>query len=469
MASCICSGTTTPPLTSSGRCSGSRTSSSWPGEQSSERLVSDPTGGPTGLVIAGVLVVLAGVFSATDAALTSYSRARAEELVGEQRAGARRLVALLDDRARYLNTAILLRLLCENGAAVLLTLVVLHWYDGSVWPTILTAAGVMLVVSFVVIGVGPRTLGRPHPDRLAPVAATVLPFVTRVLGPIPQLLIWIGNAITPGRGFRTGPFSTETELRELVDYAEASAVIESGERAMIHSVFEFGDTIAREVMVPRGDVVYIERHKNLRQTLSLFLRSGFSRVPVIDDNLDDIVGFAYLKDVVRRDFEDPDVEFTQRVDEVMRPALYVPESKPVDALLSEMQASRQHIAVVVDEYGGTAGLVTIEDLLEEIVGEITDEYDAEQVETEPLDDGSVRLSSRFPIDDLDEVFGFDVEDEDVDSVLGLMAKQLGRVPIAGAHVDAHGLRFVAEAATGRRNKIESVLVSRLADQPADAE
>jgi CBS domain containing-hemolysin-like protein len=423
--------------------------------------VSDPTGGPTGLVIAGVLVVLAGVFSAADAALTSYSRARAEELVGENRAGARRLVALLDDRARYLNTAILLRLLCETGAAVLLTLVVLHWYDGSVWPTILTAAGVMLVVSFVVIGVAPRTLGRQHQDRVAPVAAMILTVATRVLGPVPQLLISFGNAITPGRGFRSGPFQTETELRELVDYAEASAVIESGERAMIHSVFEFGDTIAREVMVPRGDVVYIERYKNLRQTLSLFLRSGFSRVPVIGENLDDIVGFAYLKDVVRRDFEDPDVEFTQHVDEVMRPALYVPESKPVDSLLSEMQASHQHIAVVVDEYGGTAGLVTIEDLLEEIVGEITDEYDAEHVETESLDDGSVRVSSRFPIDDLDELFGYDVDEEDVDSVLGLMAKQLGRVPIPGSHVEAHGLRFVAEAATGRRNKIESVLVSRL--------
>jgi CBS domain containing-hemolysin-like protein len=214
-------------------------------------------------------------------------------------------------------------------------------------------------------------------------------------------------------------------------------------------------------MVPRGDVIYIERTKNLRQTLSLFLRSGFSRVPVIEENLDDIVGFAYLKDVVRRDFEDPDVEFTQRVDAVMRPALYVPESKPVDALLSEMQASRQHIAVVVDEYGGTAGLVTIEDLLEEIVGEITDEYDADQVETESLTDGSVRVSSRFPIDDLDEVAGVAVEDDDVDSVLGLMAKHLGRVPISGSHVEARGLRFVAEAATGRRNKIESVLVSRL--------
>ena len=245
-------------------------------------------------------------------------------------------------------------------------------------------------------------------------------------------------------------------------------MIESGERAMIHSVFEFGDTIAREVMVPRGDVVYIERYKNLRQTLSLFLRSGFSRVPVIGENLDDIVGFAYLKDVVRRDFEAPDVEFTQRVEEVMRPALYVPESKQVDALLSEMQATRQHIAVVVDEYGGTAGLVTIEDLLEEIVGEITDEYDADQVEATELPDGSYRVPSRYPIDDLDELFGVEVEDEDVDSVGGLMAKLLGRVPIPGSHVEADGLRFVAEAAAGRRNKIESVLITRLADPAADS-
>jgi CBS domain containing-hemolysin-like protein len=311
----------------------------------------------------------------------------------------------------------------------------------------------------VVIGVAPRTLGRQHPERVALFSATPLSLVTSVLGPLPRLLILIGNAITPGRGFREGPFSTETELRELVDLAEASAVIESGERKMIHSVFEFGDTIAREVMVPRTDVVYIERYKNLRQTLSLFLRSGFSRVPVIGENLDDVRGFAYLKDVVRRDFEAPDVEFTQRVEEVMRPAHFVPESKPVDALLSEMQANRQHIAVVVDEYGGTAGLITIEDLLEEIVGEITDEYDADEVEVERLPTGSTRVPSRYPIDDLDELFGFNVEEEDVDSVGGLMAKHLGRVPIPGSHVEAHGLRFEAERLSGRRNKIGTVLIT----------
>ncbi|GAA4369874.1 hemolysin family protein [Nocardioides caricicola] len=417
------------------------------------------------LLVAAALVVLAGLFSAADAALGSFSRARAEELVAEGKPGSRRLLAVLDDPPRYLNTALLLRLLCEIAAIVIVAVQLQIAYD-AFWPAVLTAIGVMLVISFVAIGVGPRTVGRQHSERIALLSAAPIATVTAVLGPIPRLLILVGNALTPGKGFREGPFSTETELRELVDLAEASAVIESGERKMIHSVFELGDTSTREVMVPRNDVVYIERYKNLRQTMSLFLRSGFSRVPVIDDNLDTIVGFAYLKDIVRRDFEAPDVEFTQRIDEVMRPAYWVPESKPVDALLSEMQANRQHIAVVVDEYGGTAGIVTIEDVLEEIVGEITDEYDEEQVEVETLEDGRLRVSSRYPIDDLDELFGFEVEEEDVDSVGGLMAKHLGRVPIPGSVVEAHGLRFEAEAATGRRNRIGTVLIAPV---PADDE
>ncbi|MBF4767440.1 HlyC/CorC family transporter [Nocardioides agariphilus] len=413
------------------------------------------------LVTAAACVVLAGVFSAADAALASFSRARAQELVAEGRAGSRRLVVLLDDAPRYLNTALLMRMLCEIAAIVIVTQLVRDAYDGAFWPSLATSIGVMALVSFVVIGVAPRTIGRQHSQRVALATAGPISRITSVLGPIPRVLILFGNAITPGRGFREGPFSTETELRELVDLAEASAVIESGERKMIHSVFEFGDTTVREVMVPRGDVVYIERFKNLRQTMSLFLRSGFSRVPVVDDNLDDVVGIAYLKDIVRRDFEAPDVEFTQRIDEVMRPALFVPDSKRTDALLSEMQANRQHIAIVVDEYGGTAGLVTIEDLLEEIVGEITDEYDAEHVDVEKVDDDTVRVSSRYPIDDLDELFGIDVEDDDVDSVLGLMAKHLGKVPIPGSSVEAHGLRFEAERTTGRRNRIETVLISAL--------
>ncbi len=413
------------------------------------------------LVIAALLVLLAGAFTGIDAALGGFSRARANELAADGRTGAKRLVALLDDAPRYLNTALFLRLLCEISAIVLVTLQIDEAVDGSWWVSVLTAIGVMLVVSFVVIGVAPRTLGRQHADTVATLSAAPLAVFTSVLGPFPRLLILVGNAITPGRGFREGPFSTETELREMVDIAEASALIESGERKMIHSVFELGDTTAREVMVPRNDVVFIEHFKNLRQTLSLFLRSGFSRIPVIGENLDDIRGVAYLKDIVRRDFEAPGAELTQRVEEVMRPVHWVPESKPVDVLLREMQARRQHIAIVVDEYGGTAGLITIEDLLEEIVGEITDEYDADEVEVEKLADGSMRVPSRYPIDDLDELFGFNVEEEDVDSVVGLMAKHLGLVPIPGSSVEAHGLRFVAEETAGRRNKIGTVLIRRV--------
>jgi CBS domain containing-hemolysin-like protein len=420
------------------------------------------------VVLAAALVVLAGLFSAADAALTSFSRARAEELLAEGQAGSRRLVTMLADPAPYLNTALLLRLLCEVSAIVIVTREIVRAYDGDWLPGALTTIGVMLVVSFVAIGVAPRTLGRQHNERVALWSAAPLTWVTSVLGPIPRLLIVLGNALTPGRGFREGPFSTETELRELVDIAEASALIEAGERKMIHGVFELGDTTVREVMVPRDDVVFVERHKNLRQTMSLFLRSGFSRVPVIEDNLDHVVGIAYLKDIVRRDFEAPDVEFTQRIDSVMRPVHWIPESKPIDALLSEMQARRQHIGIVVDEYGGTAGLVTIEDLLEEIVGEITDEYDQEEVESETLDDGSIRVSSRYPVDDLDELFGFSVDEEDVDSVGGLMAKHLGLVPIPGSQVVAHGLRFTAEETAGRRNKIGTVRIALVDPGPDDA-
>jgi len=324
-----------------------------------------------------------------------------------------------------------------------------------------------LIVSFVFVGVGPRTVGRQHPQRIALLGARPLYLITRVLGPLPQLLIIVGNAITPGRGFTEGPFASEAELRELVDLAEASKVIESGEREMIHSVFELGDTMVREVMVPRTEVVFIERYKTLRQAMSLALRSGYSRIPVAGENIDDIVGFAYLKDITKRVFDKHDAEQTEKVDSVMRPVLYVPDSKPVDELLREMQAERKHVAVVVDEYGGTAGLVTIEDILEEIVGEITDEYDVAEADVQHLSNGVVRVPSRFSVGDLEELTGVAVVDDDVDTVGGLIAKHLGRVPIAGSTVEFAGLRFEAEAPVGRRNRIGTVLIERL-ESDADA-
>src|SRR5262249_55626256 len=240
---------------------------------------------------------------------------------------------------------------------------------------------------------------RGRPVRRAGRAPAVR-WLGRVLGPLARVLILIGNAFTPGRGFREGPFATTVELRELVDLAEERGVVEHGEREMIHSVFSLGDTIVREVMVPRTEMVWIESDKTVRQALALFIRSGFSRIPVIGENVDDILGIVYLKDAVRSEPE-------MSVETLMRPATFVPESKHVDDMLSEMQAARTHIAVVVDEYGGTAGLVTIEDILEEIVGEITDEYDIERPPVERLPDGSVRISARLSVADLEALF--DVE------------------------------------------------------------
>jgi CBS domain containing-hemolysin-like protein len=409
------------------------------------------------LVIAGVLSLLAGIFASADAALSSFSKARAAELVALDRGGALRLKTITDDPPRYLNTILLLRMVAETASIVLVALVVAANVLGM-WQQVLIAVGVMVVVSYVLIGVAPRTLGRQHSERVALATAGLVIALTRVLGPLPQMLIVIGNALTPGKGFSEGPFASEAELREMVDLAEESMLIESDERKMIHSVFELGDTIVREVMVPRPDMVFIEHNKTLRQTMSLALRSGYSRIPVTGENLDDVIGMAYLKDLTKRVFDNHDAETTERVESIARNCLFVPDSKPVVALMQEMQTCRTHVAIVVDEYGGTAGMVTIEDILEEIVGEITDEYDGEPDAVERLSGGAVRVSSRYPVDDLGELFGLELEDDDVDSVGGLMAKHLGKVPIPGSEIEVEGLLLVAEAPTGRRNRIATVVV-----------
>jgi CBS domain containing-hemolysin-like protein len=422
----------------------------------------------TMLVVAVCLVPLAGIFGAMDAALQRVSKARVEEL---RRDGVKRAAALeevVGERARHVSLLLLLRILCEMVAAVLATVLLYDLWGGG-WRTFLTAAGVMTVVSYVLVGVGPRTLGRQHAYGTALATAGVVRLLGRVLGPVATLLILVGNAITPGRGFRDGPFSSEVELRELVDMAEERGVVESGERNMIHSVFELGDTIAREVMVPRTDVVWIERTKTVRQALALALRSGFSRIPVIGENVDDVVGVVYLKDLVRRSQHSSD-QRGPRVEELMRPPTFVPESKPVDELLRDMQAQRIHIAIVVDEYGGFAGLVTIEDILEEIVGEIADEHDAfQRPEVEQLDDGSMRVTARLPVQDLAQLFTVELpETDDVETVGGLLARELGRVPIEGAAAEVGGLRLVAESTGGRRNRIDTLLVCRLPEPSEEA-
>ncbi|QGN31777.1 hemolysin family protein [Microlunatus sp. Gsoil 973] len=420
------------------------------------------------LVIALILVIIGGLLAAAESALQSFSRSRAERLVEEGRPGAARVQQIMDDPPRYLNTALLVRTVVEICSIVLVALVIFDEFSHD-WSRILLSAGIMIVISYVWWGVAPRTIGRQHADRIAVAVAGPLALITSVLGPIPKLLILIGNALTPGKGFREGPFSTEAELREMVDLAEASQLIEKGEREMIHSVFELGDTVVKEVMVPRPDMVYIEATKTLRQAMSLCLRSGFSRIPVIGDGLDDVVGVLYLKDVIKRVYDFPQSESTEKVSQLMRKPEWCPDSKPIDELLREMQLKHSHLVIVVDEFGGTAGMATIEDILEEIVGEITDEYDQENTDITKLGDERFRVSSRLPIDELGELFGLQLEDEDVDTVGGLMAKVLNKVPIAGAVVKYDGLELVAERSTGRRNKVGTVVVGRIDDESTEAD
>lgn len=423
------------------------------------------------VLIAIALIVVSGLLIAAETAMTRVSKTRIDELRKEGNGNEKRaelLLGVLQDRARYVNVLFLLSTIATITSITLISYVAVRALtsgDGwSTWIALVVVIAALVVMAYIGLGVAPRTLGRQHAERIALIAARPTRFLATILGPITTLLIVIGNALTPGKGFREGPFDTAAELREMVDLAGADDLIEDAERKMIHSVFDLGDTFAREVMVPRTEMVFIERSKSLRQAISLSLRSGFSRIPVIGENADDIVGVIYLKDMVRRTFEHHEAEREDTVDSLMRATSFVPDSKPADELLKDMQAARVHVAIVVDEYGGTAGLVTIEDILEEIVGEIADEYDTAAPEVTQLDDDRYRVLSRMNLDDFAELTQVEInaEDEGVDTVLGLMAKRLGRVPIPGAEVVENGWSLVAERGAGRRNRIGAVLATRIA-------
>jgi CBS domain containing-hemolysin-like protein len=270
----------------------------------------------------------------------------------------------------------------------------------------------------------------------------------------------VGRAVWPGSG-RTELEEREDaaeDLRDMVDLVSENEQIEDDERTMLHSVFELGRTLTREVMVPRTDMITLLLDTSLDRAIGLFIRSGFSRIPVIADGVDDMRGMLYLKDALRATRRNGDTALTAA--DVMRPVRFVPEMKLVDDLLREMQAESSHIAVVVDEYGGVAGLVTIEDLLEELVGELQDEHDADLPAVEDVGDGVLRIPARMAVDDLGDLFDLEIDDDDVDTAGGLLAKALGKVPIEGAEADILGLHLVAERADGRRRQISTMLVSR---------
>ena len=417
------------------------------------------TGIPTAALIACAVIVLAlgALLSAGESALLRFTRAAADDLVEEGRRGAARVRRLAEHRTRVLGALSVARVAVDMLAAVLITLaasgLVRAW-----WQVLALALLANIILLGVVVGLSPRTYGRRNP------AGTLL-----ALG---GLLTWVDVLAAPQRRLvsrtrrpESAPTDAETreavneDLREMIDEIGETDTIEDEDREMMRSVVELGQTLVREVMVPRTDMVTIDAHKPASAAMRLFIRSGYSRVPVIGEDADDVRGILYLKDVLRRLAAHPEHE-ELAVAGFVREAEYVPEMKPADDLLREMQTGRFHMALAVDEYGGTAGLVTMEDLLEEVVGELTDEHDPELPEVVEVAPGTYRVPARLALDELGELFDLEIDDDDVDTVGGLLTKAIGRVPLPGAAGDTQGVHLQAEEATGRRRQVSTILASR---------
>ena len=417
------------------------------------------TGIPTAALIACAVIVLAlgALLSAGESALLRFTRAAADDLVEEGRRGAARVRRLAEHRTRVLAALSVARVAVDMLAAVLITLaasgLVRAW-----WQVLALALLANIILLGVVVGFSPRTYGRRNP------AATLL-----ALG---GLLTWVDVLAAPQRRLvsrtrrpESAPTDAETreavneDLREMIDEIGETDTIEDEDREMMRSVVELGQTLVREVMVPRTDMVTIDAHKPASAAMRLFIRSGYSRVPVIGEDADDVRGILYLKDVLRRLAAHPEHE-ELAVAGFVRDAEYVPEMKPADDLLREMQTGRFHMALAVDEYGGTAGLVTMEDLLEEVVGELTDEHDPELPEVVEVAPGTYRVPARLALDELGELFDLEIDDDDVDTAGGLLTKAIGRVPLPGAAGDTQGVHLQAEEAAGRRRQVSTILASR---------
>ncbi len=409
------------------------------------------------IAVAVVLVAFGGLMAAVESAISVQSRSDIAELAASSRAR-RSLMAIAEDSGAHLNAISFMRIFAETTAAVLVTLVFASMVV-NIWLALLFSALIMTAVSFVLVGASPRSVGRAHPAALLKIAAPLVHFVRVLLGPVANALVALGNRVTPGRA-RLSTFTSEDQLLSMVDEATELDVLEEEDRELIHSVFEFNDTVVREVMVPRTDMVTIDSDATVGAAMGLFLSKGNSRVPVIDGEVDDVTGILYLRDVARLFYERPVNAEDLTVAELARPALFVPESKKVDDLLRQMQLESNHLAMVVDEYGGIAGLVTLEDLIEELVGDISDEYDRDLPLVEDLGDSRYRVSARLPVDELGELFDLELDDDDVDSVGGLLAKSLGRLPVAGSVASTSGLILTAERTEGRRKRISTVLVER---------
>lgn len=403
------------------------------------------------ILVIAVLLAGSGVLAMAETSLVRTNRIKAKSLVDEKRRGARQLARLVENPANFLNPILLLVLICQLVSATLVGIVAAHLFGGL---GVLLGIVFEIVVIFVFFEAVPKNWAVQHPDRAALLSAPIVSTLIRFppIRWISSLLIGLANLIIRagddgGEGIHRS-YITDTELKAMADVAHEEKVIEHDERTFIHSIIDFGDTVAREVMVPRPDMVTVESDATVADALEKALGAGYSRIPVEgEEGIDDIVGIAYAKDLVRTERAG---KADQKVRDSMRSAKFVPESKEVSDLLREMQEEKYHMAVVVDEYGGTAGLVTLEDLLEELVGDIVDEFDVEEPTVERCDDGSVLVSARYSVDDADDLLGAELPQGPWDTVGGLMLDLVGRVPDPGDSVEVDGFRLTALDVRGRR-------------------
>jgi CBS domain containing-hemolysin-like protein len=402
------------------------------------------------IVVIVVLLVGSGGLAMAETSLVRMSRIKAKSLVDEKRRGARQLARLVENPANFLNPILLLVLICQLVSATLVGIVAVDLFGGL---GVVFGIVFEVVVIFVLFEAVPKNWAVQHADRAALLSAPIVSALLR-FPPIRWLsavLIGLANRIIgvgddDGEGMPRS-YITDAELKAMADVAHQEKVIENEERTFIHSIIDFGDTVAREVMTPRPDMVTVEADASVRVALEAALGAGYSRIPVEEEGIDDIIGIAYAKDLVR---DERAGKATQAVRDSMRPAKFVPESKEVSDLLREMQEEKFHMAIVVDEYGGTAGLITLEDLLEELVGDIVDEFDVEEPTVERLGDGSVLVSALYSVDDADELLGAELPHGPWDTVGGLMLDLAGRVPSQGDSVEVDGFRLTAVDVRGRR-------------------
>ena len=412
--------------------------------------------------VALTAIVTAIALGAADAAMSTISRQALERALEDAPASKReRLLAYFDDAHRSLAVLSLGRVLAETTYAVAITAYMFEKIDG-LWIPLVLAITVTGLVSFIAASASPRTIGRRYPEQTLARLWWLIGLSRLILGLPARFLVHVSNAFTPGGSLAGGPFATEAEIRHLVDRASEGEGLEDDERSMIQGVFELGDTKIRELMVPRTDMVTIDSDSSATMAMRLFVRSGFSRVPVIGEGVDDLLGMLYFKDVMRAIHSPWNPGAERPVTEIMRPVSFFPEFIQADKVMEQMRTSHVHVGIVVDEYGGVAGIVTIEDILEEIVGEIADEHDRREQAAEELPDGEFRVPARMTIDEVGELFSLSIEDEDVDTIGGLLAKTIGKVPIVGAQGDAHGLHMVADRTSGRRKQVSHIVVRRSA-------